>query len=454
MPDSHPSGGCAGRSHGGRKPARPDPGNRSNPRYGARPAGGAPAGAEVVVRVRNRWSSVAAGVLAVAAGVAALLVGANPAGADGPGIGAQVIVTLGDSSISGEAGRWAGNTNASSATVDALGPTAYFDDAADTAETMAGCHRSKAAEVHIGGGVRSANLACSGARTATRTTDGFKPGIDFYDDGAGNRGQAAMLASYAATANVKMVVLAIGGNNFHFASVVQACITNFLFSSWLAPNYCYDDASVSANFTNASVSARTAEIKQAILNVRTAMTTAGYSSTRYKIVVQNYASPIPKGSGLRYSQFGYTRQSTGGCGFWNADADWANTTALPRINTAVANAVAQAGGNAVLLNVASALNGRRLCENTVGLLEEKGLASWQAAGAVDRTEWVSMVRTLSTATGPYQLQESLHTSYWGQLALRNCVRQAYNGGNPRGGTCSRGSQSGLNTFGEPKMTLG
>lgn len=34
-----------------------------------------------------------------------------------------------------------------------------------------------------------ANLACSGATTST-TGSSFKPGIDFYDNGAGNQGQA------------------------------------------------------------------------------------------------------------------------------------------------------------------------------------------------------------------------------------------------------------------------
>src|ERR1700709_1562719 len=93
---------------------------------------------------------------------------------------ARGVVARGDSAISGEAGRWAGNTNASTSRTDALGPTAYFD--AGSGEAIPGCHRSKSAEVHIGGtGVMSFNLACSGARTTTHTSDGkFKPGIDFY----------------------------------------------------------------------------------------------------------------------------------------------------------------------------------------------------------------------------------------------------------------------------------
>lgn len=50
------------------------------------------------------------------------------------------------------------------------------------------------------------------------------------------------------------------------------------------------------------------------------------------------------------------------------------------------------------------------------------------------------------------IQEDIHPNYWGQLALRDCLRQAYNGGAPRGGTCSIAG-TGLNSRGEPLMTL-
>ncbi|MEY3360304.1 MAG: hypothetical protein RL531_23, partial [Actinomycetota bacterium] len=130
--------------------------------------------------VRTRVSALA---LVVTTAIGTGVVVATPASADGPGVGAPTIVSVGDSFISGEGGRWAGNTNTSSSNVDALGATAYYDNLSNTAETMPGCHRSKAAEVHIGGGVVSANLACSGARTYTQTGSSFKPGIDFYDNG-------------------------------------------------------------------------------------------------------------------------------------------------------------------------------------------------------------------------------------------------------------------------------
>jgi hypothetical protein len=362
---------------------------------------------------------------------------------------------VGDSYISGEAGRWAGNTNSSASRIDALGPTAYFDNASNTAEQIERCHRSKAAEVYIGGGVSGVNLACSGAKTSTFTdsSGNFKPGLDFYSDSSGRAGQARALQSFAATHNVRMVSLSIGGNNFNFASVVQSCVSDFLLSPSWWPDYCNDDSSVTANFTSSNVSAQTTAIKNGILNIRAAMANAGYADGAYTILVQDYESPIPSGSGFRYSQSGYTRQSTGGCGFWNNDANWANATALPTINNAVRNAAAQTGlGNVRILELQSAFNGRRLCENTVGLLEERGISTWQSAGAVDNSEWVNQIRTVSTAFSDYYIQESLHPNYWGQLALRNCVRQAYNGGAPRGGTCVR-SANGLNGLGEPVMAL-
>jgi hypothetical protein len=390
---------------------------------------------------------------AVALSVAGL---AAPAHADGPGVGTPWVVTVGDSYISGEAGRWAGNTNDGQQYIDALGATAYFDNAGHTAEQITRCHRSAAAEAYVGGGVNGYNLACSGARTSTFTDgDGnFKPGLDFYDDGAGQQGQAKMLQSFAATHNVKLVTVSIGGNNFNFASIVQTCVSDFLFSPSWWPDYCNDDSSVTSNFTSANVTAQTTAIKNALLNVRTAMTNAGYASTAYSILVQTYESPIPNGSAFRYSQSGYTRQDTGGCGFWNNDANWANATALPTINNAVKNGVTQAAlPNTKVMDLAGAFNGRRLCENTVGLLEERGLWDWHSAGAVDQTEWINQIRTVSTCCGSdYYIQESLHPNYWGQLALRSCVRLAYNAGVPRGGAC-RIAGTGLTSRGEPVMSL-
>src|SRR4051794_40722991 len=353
-------------------------------------------------------------------GAVAVLAGATPAHADGPGVGTPTVVSVGDSAISGEAGRWAGNTNNSSSLVDALGSTAYYDNATGSGEAIAGCHRSKASEIGIGGGVASKNLACSGARTYTQpfsSGNDFKPGLDFYDDGAGHLGQAKALQSYAATHNVEMVVVLIGANNYGFADIVQACVVDWYTSPTWWKNYCNDDSDISSRFTASNQALITSQVAGAYQNLRTAMRNAGYADSSWTLEVQTYASPVPRGSQIRYSEGGYTRQTTGGCGLWNRDADWANDTAVVAMNNSARNGLTQSGlTNGKVLDISQLLNGRRLCENTVGLLEEKGVPSWTAAGAADKTEWVQQIRTSSTLFGPYLLQEDLHPNYWGQKA--------------------------------------
>lgn len=357
------------------------------------------------------------------------------------------VVTLGDSAISGESGRWAGNTNRSSSKIDAGGPDAYFEGG--SSEPIPGCHRSKAAEAHIGV-VNSLNLACSGARTYTQTGGDFKPGLDFYN-GPEGKGQALSLQEFATTNNVDAVTVLIGANNFGFADIVTQCVANWVTSPWWWKNYCSDDSSITSRFTAGAVAARTNEVAGAIRNVADAMTAAGYASNDYTLIVQTYWSPVPRGNDIRYSERGWTRMSVGGCGIWNRDANWANDVAVVKMNQALVQGAAQTGLPHVVLDMSQSLDGHRLCEKGVGLLEEKGISTWQSPGAADQTEWVNQIRTLTTIFGPYQLQESIHSSYWGQLAMRNCLRQAYNDGAVVGGTCT--STGGLNGYNEPNMAL-
>ena len=228
-----------------------------------------------------RLLTLAAALTAAIALLAAAL--SPPAHADGPGSGSPWVASLGDSYISGEAGRWAGNTNESSSKVDALGSSAYYDNAGGSGETIEGCHRSKSAEVYIGGGVSGVNLACSGAKTSSFSTEGlFKPGLDFYNSG-GHEGQALMLQHFAAAHNVKLVAISIGGNNFNFAGIVQDCIEDFLISPEWWPDYCSEESYVTKNFSSSNVATVKSAIAGAIKNVAQAMTNAGYSSSQYSI---------------------------------------------------------------------------------------------------------------------------------------------------------------------------
>jgi hypothetical protein len=397
----------------------------------------------------------AAALLTAFLASAVLLAITTPARADGPGVGTPSIVTVGDSYISGEAGRWAGNASSESY-VDALGSTAYYDNSTDTAETIPDCHRSHSDEAYLGGGLNGKDIACSGAKTGTfwDSSGDFKPGLDFYNDGSGDLGQALQLQNYAKSHNVKVVAVSIGGNNYNFGSIVQDCVTDYVETWWwFWADYCKDDSSVTSNFTSTNVSTQTAAIKTALLNVNRAMVNAGYSSSQWTLEVQDYPSPVPNGTGFRYSEGSGVRQSTGGCGFFDADANYANATMLPTIDSSLKNAAAQTGlTNVRYIELASAFNGRRLCESTVNRVDDTSYSSWSAPGAVDHIEWFQGIRTVTAAFSDYYIQESLHPDYLAQLAERNCLRQAYNGGTPKGGTCTHGT--GLNSRGEPNMTLG
>ena len=86
-----------------------------------------------------------------------------------------------------------------------------------------------------------------------------------------------MLQNFAATHNVKMVMILIGANNYHFADLIQSCVTDLLTSPSWWKNYCNDDSSVTSNFTAANVATQTTNIKNGILNIRQAMANAGYA---------------------------------------------------------------------------------------------------------------------------------------------------------------------------------
>src|SRR3954468_7936231 len=249
------------------------------------------------------------------------------------------VVALGDSAISGEAGRWAGNTNGSPSRTDALGPSAYYD--VPGAESTPGCHRSRSAEVHIGGGVTGVNLACSGARTYTHFSGSdFKPGIDFYNSGA-YKGQAQALKEYAHLhpAAIKAVVVLIGANDYGFADIVQTCVTDWLTSPSWWKNYCQDDSNIVAMFTPANVNTITLKVRAAFQNVKDAMSSEHYGDADYEILAQTYSAPLPLSSGFRYGETGFTRQSVGGCGVWNSDANWARNKVVETLNSTVKNAV-------------------------------------------------------------------------------------------------------------------
>src|SRR3546814_20599802 len=116
------------------------------------------------------------------------------------------------------------------------------------------------------------------------------------------------------------------------------------------------------------------------------MANAGYADSSYTIMLHTYWSPVPNGSANRYPQTGYTRQTVGGCGMSNRDADWANSPVVPTFNTSVSNAARQTCLRKLeILDMQSSPTGLRLCQNPVDRRAAKRAAALPSAGAVNYT---------------------------------------------------------------------
>jgi lysophospholipase L1-like esterase len=314
------------------------------------------------------------------------------------------LVTLGDSYISGEAGRWNGNS------ANAIGSRTgtdrawvrttlggYHSPALVYGDTHQGCDRSDVAPA-LSNDVRvdvKLNIACSGAKTAN-VIRGVNGGVGQH----GELPQADQLAELARSHDVEVVVLSIGGNDLGFASIIQACLVAYttLLSGCAATQQQAVDAVMPAALDG---------VRQAIDDVRAVLAAAGQRPNSYRFVLQSYPSPIPRGADNRYPERGVTRQAVGACPFSDADSDWARDSLVPQISAALAGVAAEKGLQ--LLDLSDAFSGREAC----------AAASSQPlrAPSGEHTEWMRFV-TLGATQGI--LQESLHPNAYGQQAMGRC----------------------------------
>jgi hypothetical protein len=352
------------------------------------------------------------------------------------------LVSLGDSYISGTAGRWKGNTNGFTNIPTNLAAFRRADTGANAYDNYGlefigdECFRSRSAAIHLGGDWTSVNVACSNARTASRTADEegkYKPGLDAS-------GQLSLLATLAREAvergePVTMIAVSIGANDFRFGPVMKACATAFLTSSSLRPRLCSKDPEVLAYSAPAAVATVQASIARALGDIVATMRDAGYADDDWVLISHNYPRPLPPSAALRYQQFGYDRQIKGGCPFYDADVDWLGTW-IATVNSTVANAVLDAeqatGTDIATLDLAELFEGRRLCEEGTKLVEETS----NEVELLTYAERVDMIRLTSKVPGsPYNLNEGVHPNHLGQLAIRACLRLAFDDGNARSGVC-------------------
>lgn len=326
-------------------------------------------------------------------------------GGGGNGALPTAVVSLGDSYVSGEGGRWQGNWASSTrdrggtdrAAYKRWGLWFYDADRIYGSTDATGCHRSDVSPIISAALDADAtiNLACSGAATNNV--------VSAANGGVSHRGeapQADQLGAVAVTHDVTVVVLSIGGNDLGFADAITDCTVKYTTSPSWFPNYCHDEQG--PRVTNAMPAAM-AGVARSIDDVRAALASAG--DTEYRLILAGYPSPVPMGSDFRYLQSGWDRTFTGGCPFWNADADWARGQLVPQIADGLAAVAAQEGVE--FLDLRDAFNGREVC------------ASSAAQGSGSSAEWG---RFLSTGITQGGAQESLHPNALGQVAVGTCIR--------------------------------
>jgi lysophospholipase L1-like esterase len=316
------------------------------------------------------------------------------------------IVSMGDSFISGEGGRWYGNALSASKAGTDRGRQAYVDGSDQN-----NCHRSDVAEVNSAAipGLIPINLACSGAEGRHVRDTVFK----------GERPQVEQLRAKAESHDVEMIVLSIGGNDLGFGPILANCMQNYIIGgSPCRHNRVYGDI----------VSDVIPEVRQTIQAIQTTMRQAG--DTDYRLVLQSYPSPVARSSETRYS--GRSERIEGGCGFHSTDLDWARDTIVPLLDALYGSLAREMGVE--FLSLRNALQGKEVCAKNVhrASTSRPGTATGQDAGL----EWVRFGNPALAATQG-ELAEVLHPNALGQAALGDCLAQVWQRSGSRVHTCVR-----------------
>ncbi len=345
------------------------------------------------------------------------------------------IVGIGDSFISGEAGRWASDGTSNAQIPEnggwLLGTNdQVYGDAPNGRESIPYCHRSATATMFVGKGWNSKNLACSGAMTTSFVNPAgrAKPGIDFSkletDSGLDFVGQAAQLRDFAKSNRVRAVALSIGGNDLGFADIIATCLTD-----WIVDTQCRNSPEIAARINPAALKIISGRIATAIANVNQAMTEAGYQRDQWRLMMQLPPSPVPPAALAAYPDIGFSRQIMGGCGLLDADFDWANTTLLPFLDKAIMTAVNQSRKNPAFasmtaVDMKNTLVGHRLCEK--GTTRPDAGTGIPPNGFAANVEWVRFISVLAAkeySESP-EAQEAMHPMYFAQRTLSSCMREA------------------------------
>ncbi|MEU5846966.1 GDSL-type esterase/lipase family protein [Saccharopolyspora shandongensis] len=282
------------------------------------------------------------------------------------------VVTLGDSTLSGEGGgRYEAGTNG---------------------ERDNWCHRSAAAPINqlrLPPEVTRINLACSGART---DLIGSNP-----EPGHAEGSQSRRLAELAQQYRITDVVVQIGANDDPgFTDVVNQCV-----EAWVrqTPEGCA--ASLRTAWPQ-RVERMKPKVLGALNDIRAAMDSAGYTPSSYSLIMQSYASPV--GPGVKPEL-----QDLSGCPFLTGDLEWIRGTGVPQLSAGLQDVARQA--NARFLDLSRAGIGHEACTGNPRTAD----GEWFTRLTVD---WASLQDEQRAA---HAMQESFHANAAGHAQLGRCL---------------------------------
>lgn len=274
-----------------------------------------------MARARYWLLGALAGVAGVIGTALFLEVGGAPDPSGPPGNGPLTVVTLGDSTTSGEgAGDYAPETD---------GVRGNW------------CHRSGNALVNridVPGVEAKVNLACSGAATEDVTLDGTAQWTE--------PSQARRLTELARTHRVAAVLVAVGANDDpRFSRLMSDCLNARLKLATPCRGEIERD-------WRQRLDAVVPKVARALADIRRALADAGYRDGDYQLVQLSYASPLTP-------DIPEELRNLSGCPFLTEDLAWIRDHAVPDLSAALRTAADRA--DARFLDLSRAGHGHEAC---------------------------------------------------------------------------------------------
>ncbi len=309
-----------------------------------------------------------------------------------PGTGPLTVVSLGDSTLSGE--------GAGDYTPDTDGRGGNW------------CHRSPHAMVHqieLTGVTESVNLACSGAPSGHVALGDVEQWTE--------PSQAGRLRELLDDHRVTAVVVAIGANDEpHFSRLISEC-----FTSWFLQQSSPCSARIKQDWQQ-RLDAMVPKVVAALDDVKQVLKEAGYERSDYELVLQSYASPIGPGIPEEW-------RNLNGCPFRTDDLRWVAETGAIELSEALRGAARQA--DVRFLDLSRAGVGHEACSGGDDVEDEwftRFTVRWDDLEEAERAS--------------HALQESFHPNAAGHAQVARCMSE-FLATNDREAACLEGADGHL-----------